>query len=154
MIHNKTLYILWNVSKGEVNSSRREQCYVCLCVVLVSHGLFKHFNLREFLPWFKDHSVHSWGASKLQVDRIRKEKLHLQYAGSEISQGHTTRHPIFLSWTSRLMIYHFLTWVSTISAERKWRQFFPPSLSMGWRTCWIWDQSWAESASQFGVLGL
>lgn len=64
---------------------------------------FPFFLICEFLSRFKDHTVHSWGASKLQVHRIRKKKSGFFKAqGSEISEGKQPEYHTFLPWNSHM----------------------------------------------------
>lgn len=61
------------------------------------------FLICEFLSRFKDHTVHSWGASKLQVHRIREKKSGFFKAqGSEISQGKQPEYHTFLPLNSHM----------------------------------------------------
>lgn len=82
---------------------KQDECRQCNMCWAVGSRLFFFFLICEFLSRFKDHTVHSWGASKLQVHRIREKKSGFFKAqGSEISQGKQPEYHTFLPWNSHM----------------------------------------------------
>lgn len=101
-MNNSTKSCMFSASKKKQGTQTRWM--QTMQYVLSSRFLFFFFFLIcEFLSWFKDHTVHSWGASKLQVHRIREKKSGFFKAqGSEISQGKQPVYHTFLPWNSHM----------------------------------------------------